>query len=63
MTLDEAQVGDVILVPVRVVDYPGRHHEVDYQKLCRGMIGNQVVYLSEEVLKNAEKRDSEIKEP
>lgn len=55
MTLDDVEIGDTILIPVRIVNYPGEKHFRKYQKLIRAELGNQVLYLSEEELKNAER--------
>lgn len=62
MTIDEINVGDVILVPVRIGSYPGEKHLREFQKLARGMIGNTVVFLGEEELKHAKRYNPETEE-
>lgn len=63
MSLDDIEVGDTILVPVRIVNYPGEKHFRKYQKLIRAELGNQVLYLSEEEVKNAKRYNSETEKP
>lgn len=62
MTIDEINVGDVILVPVRIGSYPGEKHLREFQKLVRATLGSSVVYLGEEELKHAERYNPKTEE-
>lgn len=56
MTVDDLSVGDIILVPVSIGDYPGKQHLNNNRRFIRASLGsNQVVFLGEEELRNAKR--------
>ena len=59
MTINDVEIGDVILVPVTIGKYPDGKHLKEYQRVVRAQLGHsQMVYLGNEELKHAKKFNS-----